>query len=116
MRLFWIALGAITLILAVVGLILPVMPTVPFVIISAYCFARGYPKVYDWMLANKYFGPIIKDWQERGAISRKTKWITTISLIAALILAYVLGLAPVWIIVEGIIFAAILVFVWTRPE
>ncbi len=116
MRLIWILVGAIALILAIIGLVLPVMPTVPFVIISAYCFAKGYPKVYQWMLRNKYFGPIIRDWQERGAISRRTKWITTISLIAALILAYAIHLAPVWIVIEGVIFAIILVFVWTRPE
>lgn len=116
MRLIWNIIGAVSFLLGAIGLVLPVMPTVPFVIIAAYCFARGNPKVYEWMLDNKYCGPIIRDWQERGAISRKTKWITTISLGAAVVLAYALKINPVWIAVEAIIFIFVLAFVWTRPE
>ncbi len=116
MRLIWLLIGWVSLGVGAIGLILPVMPTVPFVLLAAFCFARGSKTVYNWLIHNKTFGPMIKDWQERGAISRKTKWITTISLIAAVFLAIAIGAPTLVIIIEALIFLAILIFVWSRPD
>ncbi len=116
MRIFWIILAVAFLAAGVIGLVLPVMPTVPFVVLSAYCAAKGSPKLYNWLINNKTFGPMILDWQQRGAIARKTKWITTISLFFAIVLAFLLKLHPLLILIEAGIFIVILIFVWTRPE
>ena len=69
------ALGFIFLGLGVIGVFLPLLPTTPFLLVSAACFARSSDKWHRWLLSNRMFGPIIKDWQERKCISFNTKVI-----------------------------------------
>jgi len=73
-------LGFIFLGLGVIGVFLPLLPTTPFLLVSAGCFAKSSDKWHQWLLSNKIFGTIIKDWQERKCISISTK-IIAISLI-----------------------------------
>ena len=74
------SLGFIFLGLGVIGVFLPLLPTTPFLLVSAGCFARSSDKWHRWLLANRIFGPIIKDWQEKKCISMTTK-IFAISLV-----------------------------------
>lgn len=115
-RLFWVTVGLIAVALGAIGLFLPVLPTVPFLLLAAYAFANSSEKLHNWLLSNKTFGPMIRDWQERGAISRKTKIVATLSLVGAVILQLIIGIFPYLIAAECVIFAAVLTFIWTRPE
>ena len=63
---FFFALGAI-------GVVLPLLPTTPFLLLAAACFARGSLRFYRLLTGSKLFGPLIRDWQEKGTVSRKTK-------------------------------------------
>ena len=74
------SLGFIFLGLGVVGVFLPLLPTTPFVLVAAGCFAKSSDKWHQWLLSNRIFGPIIKDWQEKKCISVSTK-VIAISLI-----------------------------------
>jgi uncharacterized membrane protein YbaN (DUF454 family) len=74
------SLGFIFLGLGVLGLFLPLLPTTPFLLVSAGCFAKSSEKWHQWLLSNRIFGPIIKDWQDRRCISISTK-IFAISLV-----------------------------------
>ena len=74
------SLGFIFLGLGVVGVFLPLLPTTPFVLVAAGCFAKSSDKWHQWLLSNRIFGPIIKDWQEKKCISVSTK-IIAISLV-----------------------------------
>jgi len=74
------SLGFIFLGLGVLGVFLPLLPTTPFLLVSAGCFAKSSDKWHQWLLSNRYLGPIIKDWQDRRCISTSTK-IVAISLI-----------------------------------
>ncbi|WP_348651525.1 YbaN family protein [Kingella negevensis] len=71
--LLWIA-GAISLILGIIGAFLPVMPTVPFILLTAACWGRASPRFSHWLHQNKYFGPMVKNWEERRAISKRGKY------------------------------------------
>ena len=82
MRQLWFVLGLISLGLAVIGYILPVMPGTTFLLISAFCFAKSSKKWHDKLINNKSFGPIIKDYQEGKGMTRKVK-ITAITTVAA---------------------------------
>lgn len=115
-RLFWVTVGTIAVFCGVIGLFLPVIPTVPFLLLAAYAYANSSQTLYNWLLSNKTFGPMIRDWQEHGAISRRTKIIATLSLLGAVVLQLIVQI-PFWVIgAEAAIFAIVLTFIWTRPE
>ena len=67
-------LGILFVGLAAAGAVLPVLPTTPFLILAASCFAKSSKKWYQWLLNNKQFGPAIRDWEEHRAISKKSRY------------------------------------------
>ncbi|MFL0355922.1 YbaN family protein [Erythrobacter sp. GH1-10] len=115
MRPLYFVGGAIALALAVTGAVLPLMPTVPFLIVAVFCFARSNPRLEQRILDHHYFGPQVRDWQERRAISRKTKLIA--------IAAMTMGIGFTWYTLGWpyyLVSIAILViaggWIWTRNE
>ena len=66
-------IGSISLAAGVLGVFLPVLPTTPFVLLSAWCFFRSSEKIYQWVISNETFGPTIENYQEGRGITRKTK-------------------------------------------
>lgn len=72
-RAIWLGLGGVALALGAIGALLPIVPTVPFLILAAACFARGSPRLERWLLAHPVLGPPIRDWRERGAIPLRAK-------------------------------------------
>lgn len=78
---FLITIGIISIILGVIGIFLPVFPTTPFLIFSAYCFSKSSEKLYKRLTDNKIFGKYIKDYHERKGITLKNKIIVITSLI-----------------------------------
>lgn len=68
-----ILLGFITLVLGVVGIFLPLLPTTPFLLLSAYFFSKSSDKFYNMLLTNKYVGKYITDFREGNGITMKTK-------------------------------------------
>lgn len=115
-RSLWALLGLFALALATVGIVTPVLPTAPFLLLAAYCFARSSERLHNWLLSHPILGPPIMDWNRSGAISRQAKAIASASMIAALGLSLVLGLRPMILIVQCALLIAVAVFIWTRPE
>lgn len=70
----WI-FGAVSLLLGIIGAFLPVMPTVPFVLLTAACWGRASPRFHAWLHAHRYFGPMVRNWEERRAIPRRAKYL-----------------------------------------
>lgn len=71
-----IGAGTLFLVLGIVGIFLPLLPTTPFVLLAAACYARGSRRFYDWLLANRTFGPMILEWRQHGSIPYRTKIIS----------------------------------------
>jgi len=69
----WITLGLLFLLLGGIGIVLPLLPTTPFVILAAACFARSSPKLHGWLLRSELFGPILRDWERNKCLSPKIK-------------------------------------------
>ena len=65
--------GFVALGLGLAGIVLPVLPTTPFVLLAAACFARSSTRVHDWMLSHRLAGPLIREWQQHQAMPRKAK-------------------------------------------
>ena len=114
-RVLNIVAGIVCLGLAVVGAILPVMPSTVFVILAAFFFGRSSPRLEAWLMDNKTFGPSLRLWREKGAIPRNGKLAAlgaiTISAVSTLIFAplpWSLA-APIAAVFGG-------AWIWSRPE
>lgn len=83
MRHLFIGLGLAALVLAVLGVFLPVLPTTPFVLLAAAFFARGSARLHHYLLHHKIFGPIIQDWEEHRSMPPGVKpWAFTLLAIS----------------------------------
>lgn len=74
--------GSGSVVLGIAGIFLPVLPTTPFLILAAACYARASRRFYNWLLNNRVFGPTILEWQRYGSIPHRTK-LVAIALMAA---------------------------------
>lgn len=116
MRLFYLAAGWAMVVLGVVGIFLPLLPTTPFLLAAAWFFSRGSPVLERWLLNHKTLGPPLRDWRARGAISRRAK-MTAIAMIIAsycLLLFYVQP-STVVLVVVGFTLMGSATFILTRP-
>lgn len=114
-RLVYLILGGLSLLLGALGAVLPLLPTVPFVLLAAFCFARGHPPLEAWLLRHRTFGPHISAWRARGAISRKGKIAALAAFAVSALLALVLMPMP-WCLLPLLAAAVGGSWVWTRPE
>ena len=114
-RLFWLTVGLTALALAAVGVLLPLVPTTPLVILAAFCFMKSSQRLHDRLVSHRVFGPMIVDWREYGAISRPAKRVAIASMGAIFVLSVVLQ-APVWALaVQAPVLAACMWYVGSRP-
>jgi uncharacterized membrane protein YbaN (DUF454 family) len=89
--------GFVAVGLAALGVILPILPTTPFVLVAAACFARSSPRFHDWLLATRVFGPLIEDWRTHRGLSRRAK-ISSVTMMALVGGASVLFFVePLWL-------------------
>lgn len=115
MRPLWVAAGLLFVGLGTVGAFLPILPTVPFLLLATFCFARGNPAWEQRLLNHPRWGPPLVEWRTRRAISRRAK----ISALAAmgmgvLVTALTLGF-PWWLLVLAIV-SVTGGWIWTRAE
>lgn len=69
------ALGFLFLGIAIVGVFLPLLPTTPFVLLAAGCFAQSSERMHRWIMANETFGPMVRDWEQKRCVSCRVKAI-----------------------------------------
>ena len=116
MKIIWFTLGSIALILAFLGVLLPLLPTVPFLLIAAFFFAKSSERVHSWLVNHKLFGKMIRDWHERGAIDRKAKYFATVSILLVLVVSVVLDIKLMIVLLQVFVLFLALLFIWTRPD
>ncbi|MCH2249006.1 MAG: YbaN family protein [Cognatishimia sp.] len=116
MRYIWTSAGLICVGLALLGIPLPLLPTVPFLLLAAFCFARGSKRLHDWLTTHPRLGPPIEDWNQRGAILIKAKLLATISVALVFGISLVFGV-PIYVLaVQAVALGLVMVFIWTRPS
>ena len=72
-RALWLLLGLVAVGLGAVGVVLPLLPTTPFLLLAAFAFARSSERWHQWLVNHQIFGPLIEDWNRYGAISEARK-------------------------------------------
>ncbi len=115
-RLFWNACGLVLVAVGIVGAFVPLLPTVVFMLLAAFCFARGSRRLHDWLLNHRRFGPPIRDWHENGAIRRPAKRMAMAAIALSFALSAGIGVRP-WVLgLQALALGAVSIFILTRPE
>ena len=115
-RLLWTAFGWVALALGAIGVLLPVVPTTPFVLLAAFAFGKGSPAMRQRLERSRHFGPAIRDWEERGAIQPRHKIVAcglmACSLVGAILLALPVGV----LVVQAVAMGGAALYILTRPS
>lgn len=115
-RWLFLALALLSLALGVIGIFLPVLPTVPFILLSAWAAARSSPRLLAWLENHTAFGPMLSEWRRGGVVRRRAKWAATgvMGASAAIMLVVVPNR---WIALLAIgCMTCVLAWLWRRPE
>jgi len=119
LRVALVLIGIAALVLGAVGVFVPLLPTTPFVILAAACFARSSTRFHRWITANRVFGPTILEWEEHRSIPRRTKAIAIGLMLVTIGSSIVFFIDPPWArISAGILAVALtiwLALIPTRP-
>ena len=110
------ALALVFLALGVVGIFLPVMPTVPFVLLAAWAASLSSPRLSHWLDHHPLFGKTLRDWRQHGVVSRRAKWAATIAIAVS-------SSASLWLLqghwaalLATACMVCVLAWLWRRPE
>ena len=120
MRFFWLGLGWLSVGLGAIGAVLPLLPTVPFLLLAAFCFARSSERFHKCLVEHPKFGPPIQDWRNTGAIRRRVKWMATASMAVSLALPFLMPVDEerrlMILAIQCTAMIGVAIFIWTRPE
>lgn len=114
-RHLYLAGGCAAFALGSIGIFLPLLPTVPFMILAAFCFARSSPRMEKWMLEHRIYGPHIRNWRYHGAVSRRGKKAAILAFTISVIIALILVSFP-WSMISVLAAGLGGWWIWTRPE
>jgi uncharacterized membrane protein YbaN (DUF454 family) len=108
-------IGLIFVGLAILGVILPILPTTPFLLVAAACFAKSSPRLQKKLLDNKTFGPLIYEWQKNRSIPRKAKRVALLTIILSVSWSsYLLKDTMLALLVVALVIGPF-IFLWRLP-
>lgn len=115
LRAIYLSCGLLALGLGIIGIALPILPTVPFLLLAAFCFARSHPAWAERLHNHPRYGRSLREWRDRRAISRKGKISAVFAMAAGVIFTYLtLGFPLVLISMSVLVLAGL--WIWTRAE
>ena len=115
MRPLFLAGGIVSVAFAAIGAVLPIMPTVPFLLLAVFCFARSNPEWERRILDHPYWGPQVLDWRERRAIRRPAKVAAVAAMAAGAVFTW-LTLGTPWVYISLTILVVAGGWIVTRNE
>ena len=113
---FWRILAICSLVLGVIGIPLPVLPMVPFILLSAWSAGKGWPALELRLLAHPRLGPPVLAWRQSGVVPRRAKYLASVMMLLSALLLQ-LSAAPLllkWLLPVFLLLVAI--WLWCRPE
>lgn len=115
-RWLFLLLAVASLVLGIIGLFLPVLPTVPFVLLAAWAAARSSPRLLNWLESHPRFGTHLRDWRNGGVVRRRAKWLAS-ALMTASATSMLFWMGPRWYVLSVVgAMAIVLAWLWRRPE
>lgn len=112
-----IALGWFFIVLAIIGALLPILPTTPFLILALALFSKSSPRFHKMLLNNKWFGPSLKQWEQSKTLSRKTKYKATTLIVVTFAISIVVLIGRIQLQFMLVAVALVLLlFIWRIDE
>ncbi len=116
LRWLWFALTWVSIALALLGALLPGLPTTVFVLIAAWSASRCSPRLHRWLQEHRILGPSLRNWEQGGLIDRRTKWVASAGMLTALGIVLVSIRHPLLLTLILALLAIGAAVVWSRPE
>ncbi|MGB0733862.1 MAG: YbaN family protein [Pontibacterium sp.] len=116
-RSFYYVMGYLALALGAIGVVLPLLPTTPFVLVAAFCFSKASPRLHRWLTNHRLFGPLICEWEAHGVIRFRIKCLATFMI--AISISYPLFFKDFSIVLKALAIMLVsvgLAYIWTRPS
>ena len=114
--LLWRALALLALALGLLGVFVPGLPTVPFLLVAAWAGSHGWAALERWLLNHARYGPDIRRWRERGAVPRRAKWAASGMMALSVVIMWLLAVPPWVLLAAPLTMAAVACWLWLRPE
>lgn len=116
-RYLWITIGWLFFGIGITGLFLPILPCTPFMILATFCFSRGSQRLHLWILSLPRIGPMVRDWEEKGAIRPRAKVLSSITILGGAAYPLLIMPMPIWgRALFGVCICGVLLFIWSRPS
>ncbi|WP_037586176.1 YbaN family protein [Stenoxybacter acetivorans] len=112
----WLS-GSLSLLLGIIGIVVPLLPTTPFILLTAACWAKASPRFHQWLCQHALFGSIITQWEERRAIPRRAKYVSAAAMSISIPVLWIRLPQYPWIILIAVLICAVgLRWLWRLPE
>ena len=115
-RWLYLALAWLFLALAALGVVLPGLPTTPFVLLAAWAAARGSPRLHAWLRAHRMFGPTLVAWETSRAVPRRAKRAAVVAMAVCAALTWAFAPKAWMAAVATVTMATVACWLWMRPE
>lgn len=114
-RIAYLSAGIVSVALGAIGAFLPLLPTVPFLILAAFCFARSNSVWEHKLLNHPRYGATLRAWREKGVVGRRAKWAATMAFVFSATLGFVMLRLP-WSLIPIGVGLVCGTWLWRRPE
>ena len=114
-RLTLMLIGFTSLALGALGIFVPLLPTTPFLLLSAFAFANSSERMHQWLLDHNIFGPLIGNWRQYRAISRRAKIVSILSMFAIVLISVLMSVPTYVIVIQVLVLSTTATFVLSRP-
>ncbi|MCV6587866.1 MAG: YbaN family protein [Marinobacterium sp.] len=116
-RVLLLIMGGVSLLLAAVGVLLPLLPTTPFVLVAAWCFARSSTRFHHYLLQHRLFGALIRDWERYGVIPFRIKCLSTSMMLVMVSYPLIFRDFSLWL-KAGVVITILVAlwYIWSRPS
>lgn len=114
-RYIYLVLGWLAVAVGAIGVVLPVLPTTPLMILAAFLFTKGSPRARSWLIDHAHFGPHIQNWEGQRAIAPRAKRLAVITMAVVFAISLMLGLKWWVLLIQGACMGPAAIFILTRP-
>jgi uncharacterized membrane protein YbaN (DUF454 family) len=116
MRWLYLVLAYVALALGAIGVVVPGLPTTPFLLLAAWAASRGSERLHRWLYGNRYFGPPLRCWEEERAVPRRAKAVAVSLLLISWLILFWRSESLLWPLIAGMFFCGVATFLLTRPN